>query len=351
MQKLSLMVKYMRIAAILYVSFVVAVGMGFAANPPKDPTALALLRGVESVRAKYDNLRTELVLEYIDRTQRCTLPCLVEQSGQHRRFEQFSGSCLQEGIVTIVHDREVWSYRRKKYQDLDIYDMERSVGVRGDIAFDPRILGLAEIPMTADETLRRDLWIETCDRLEILGREKVKGISTWHIKEKWNYATSDIWIEEPFFRVHKRLFNYYDIVVEINSEFDTQSPTFPFPKRVEITREEGKEQKKKWKRLEVTVKSFEVDKPIPAERFTMKSIGLPLNTMINDYRIKRILGYWDGEGISKKSIYLDQESQQPVPPRLRHPHRLLLIGLNAFVILALVIVLVWRWRRRIASTK
>jgi hypothetical protein len=99
------------------------------------------------------------------------------------------------------------------------------------------------------------------------------------------------------------------------------------------------------------VKSFEVDKPIPPERFTMKSIGLPINTMINDYRINRILGYWDGEGISKNPVYPDEKPRQPVPPRSRHPYRLLLVGLDVFAILTLVIVLVWHWRRHAASAK
>src|SRR6266852_3295033 len=93
----------------------VAVDTGFAADPPKNPAALALLAGVESARAKYDNLRVELVMEYADRTQRCTVPCLVEQAGRQRRFEQFVGSCPQEGIVTLINDSEVRSYRRKQH--------------------------------------------------------------------------------------------------------------------------------------------------------------------------------------------------------------------------------------------
>lgn len=337
----------MRIFLAFYAIFVVAVGTVFPADTHKDPRALALLRGVEMKRAKHDNLRVELSLEYADCTQRCSIPCLVEQTGQRRRFEQFAGGCLKEGEVILVNDRELWGYRRKEYEDLQIYDMERSFGVRGDTAFDPRLIGLGDIMMAANETLRQLLWIDCCDRVKVLGREEVNGISTWHVHATWNNAISDFWIEEPSFRVHKCVTLCPGIRVEDISEFDPKDRTFPFPKHVEVTREEGK----KWRRLEITVKSFEFDKSIPAERFTMKSIGLPVNTMINDYRINRILGYWDGTGISKNPVYSDEKPRQPVPPRPRHPHRLLLMGLNAFVVLALVIVLVWRWRRRAASAK
>lgn len=337
----------MKTILVLYANSIIAVGATLGAGSSKDASALALLRGVELSRAKYDNLRVELVMEYADRAQECALPCLVEQAGRRRRFEQFAGGCLKQGEVIIVNDREVWGYRRKEYRDLEIYDMERSVGVRGDKAYDPRILGLTDIAVTADATLRELLWIETCDRVELKGREDMKGHPTWRVRATWNDTTSDFWIEEPSFRVHKRLNQCPGIRVESISEFDPKDRTFPFPKHVEVTREEGK----KWKRLNITVKSFEFDKLIPNERFTMKSIGLPMNTMINDYRIHRIVGYWDGEGVSKHPVYPDEKPRQPIPPRPRHPHRLLLTGLNAFVILALVIVLVWRWRRRAASAK
>jgi hypothetical protein len=265
----------MKTVAALYATFVVATGIGFDIDSSKDPTALALLRGVELTRAKYDNLRVELSLEYDDRTQRCTIPCLVEQAGQRRRFEQFAGGCLKEGEVILVNDRELWGHRRKKHEDLDIYDMERSVGVRGDTAFDPRIIGLGDIVTPADITLRQLLWIDNCNQVKVLGCEDVNGVSTWRVHAIWGETTSDFWIEEPSFRLHKCVCECPGIRTENVSEFDPRDRTFPFSKRVQVTREEGK----KWKRLIITVKSFEVDKPIPAERFTMKSIGLPINTI------------------------------------------------------------------------
>lgn len=341
----------MRTIVAFYISFIVG-GVGLAPESSKDTSALALLRGVEQARNKYENLRVELTLEYADRTTSCTIPCLVEQTGHRRRFEQFAGGCLQEGIVIFVNDRELWGYRRGRHQDLDIYDMDRSSGVRGDIAFDPRNIGLDEIDTSADTTLRALLGFETSDQLELMGREELKGVRVWRLQARQDDVITDFWIEEPSFRVHKvvcRDGNIQDgnINIEINSEYDQKDTAFPFPKRVEIIRQEGK----KWRRLEITVKSFEVDKPIPAERFTMNSIGMPVNTMINDYRLNRIIGYWDGQGISKDPVYPGQKTTRRPQALPKRPHRLLFIGLNVAVIIAMVTILIWRWRRRVAAAK
>lgn len=314
-------------------------GTGLAADTAKDPAALALLRGVEAARVKHDNLRVDLVMEYADRIKSCTVPCLVEQAGKRRRFEQFVGTCSQVGVVTlIVNDNEVWSYRRKENRDLDINDMARTVGVRGDVAFDPRTLGLDELfPTSADTTVRQLLGIETCDRAEVVGREELKGIRTWHVKAQWGVITSDFWIEEPSFRVHKLVLQGSNIHTEINSEFDLDNKTLPFPNRVEAIRNEPG----RWYRRKVTVKSFEVGKPIPAARFTMKSLDLPVNTMINDYRIKRITGYWDGEKLST-----DPVRTQPITRSTPWWRQINGLALMALLVLAVVVPCVFLVRRR-----
>ena len=319
-----------------------------AAELPKNPTALALLRGVESARAKYDNLRVELSMEFADRTEQCTVPCLIEQAGQKRRFEQFVGSCSRVGIVTLINGLEVRSYSRKKNADLEIYDIARSGGLRGNFAFDPRILGLDEITPTADIGLGRLLWIETSDQVDLVGREAMKGTPTWHVQAKWGETTSDFWIEEPLFRVHKRVLKAGDIRVEIDSEFNPKDKISPFPLRVEVTREDGKE----WKQVVETVNSFEVNKPIPAERFTEKSIDMPVNTMFNDYRINRIVGYWDGQGLSKDPVYSGQKASAPPVLTPAGKWRLVFIGINAVAVFTLLLFLGWRhWRRKPAQAK
>jgi hypothetical protein len=55
--------------------------------------------------------------------------------------------------------------------------------------------------------------------------------------------------------------------------------------------------------VKVQVAHIQLGATIPAERFTLKSMGLPTNTMINDYRLSRIVGYWNGEDISESPVY------------------------------------------------
>jgi hypothetical protein len=45
--------------------------------------------------------------------------------------------------------------------------------------------------------------------------------------------------------------------------------------------------------MNITVQSFK-ETPIPEERLELASISMPVNTMVNDDRINRIAGYWDG---------------------------------------------------------
>jgi hypothetical protein len=328
--------------------FIAAVDMRIAAAP-KDPSALAMLRGVELARSKYDNLRVEFVLKYSDGTQQCEIPCLVEQAGGRRRFEQFPGGCLKEGSVFVIGLSELWGYRRKEHEDLEIYDMARAVGVCGDTAFDPRLLGLGGVVIPVDATFRTYLWIETCDGVQRFGPEEYKGIPVWRVHETRGEEAMDWWIEEPSFRVHKCvawMLGGPDLRVEIQSDYETDKTVLPYPKRVQVTRQEGM----KWKRLEIAVNRFEVDNPVSDERFAMKSLDLPINTMINDYRINRIMGYWDGEKISPEPVPAEKLNAL-VSPKRNQTVRLVLMIVNGFLVAALAFVLWRRWRKRVRAVQ
>jgi hypothetical protein len=333
----------------VFAVFITVADVRFAPSASKDPSAMALLRGVELARAKYDNLSVELLLKYSDRTQQCEIPCLVEQAGGRRRFEQFPGGCLKEGAVVVIGPSEVWGYLRKEYEHLQIYDMARSVGVRGDTAFDPRLLGLGELIIPANATLRDFLSTETCEAVQRLGQEECNGVPVWRVHAKQGEAAIDWWIEEPSFRVHKCVVvmsGTLDLRVEINSYYETEKRKHPYPKRVEITRQEGP----KWKRLEIAVKRFEVDSAVSEERFTMKSLDLPINTMVNDYRINRIVGYWDGENISPEPV--PSEKQDVIASRQRSQTvRVALMFVNGFLVAGLIFFLWLRWRKRFRAVQ
>lgn len=309
-----------------------------AAEPP---SALALLRGAESARVQADDIRATLTIEYLAPGPSRGLDYLVESSGDRRRFEQFPASPA-EGVVVLIDGGEVHGFRRKKNEDVHRYDMSRAVGVRGDTAFDPRILGLSDL-MAADATVRACLWYETCDRTEVLGKERVGDVDAWRVRCFSGNTTSDFWIEEPSFRVHRRTIEWPGGRVEISSHFGAGES--PFPQRVEIVRDEPNESM----RRRVTVKSFETGASIPPERFTLASMDLPMNTPVVDYRISRIVGYWDGEGLSPRPVYAGERPEVRTPalaPPGAAPVRPWLIVANVVVVLG---VLVFLWRRRRAA--
>lgn len=82
------------------------------------------------------------------------------------------------------------------------------------------------------------------------------------------------------------------------------------------------------------------------ERFEIESINLPINTMINDYRINRIVGYWDGSKISPDpvvNIVLSEKGEQKVSAS---SNMRWLVALGNVVVLASLVVLLWRPKKR-----
>ncbi|MDQ3332093.1 MAG: hypothetical protein M3552_15805, partial [Planctomycetota bacterium] len=226
------------------------------------PSAMALLRGVESSRTRHDGLQATLTIEYLAPEPSRSVDCVIELDMDRRRFEQF-GKGADEVEIVIVDGDELHGFRRKKHEDVHIYDMERAVGVRGDLAFDPRILGLSDL-MAADTTVKDCLWYETSDRMEVLGNEQVDDVDVWRVRCFAGEATSDFWIEEPSFRVHRRTIEWPGGRIEIASDFASGGDANPFPKGVDIVRTEPNEVM----RRRISVDGFETGLAIPAERFT-----------------------------------------------------------------------------------
>jgi len=323
----------------------VATSTGFAADPPRNPTAMALLRGVELARGKYDNLRLELDMEYADRERHCTVACLLEQAGGRRRFEQFAGGCLQVGIVAVIDGPEARGLRRKEHADLGLYDATQENNISAEEGFDPRNLGVDGIPLSHTANVRDLLWIEKCDRADLVGREELQGTPTWHLKTWRGDATADLWIEEPLFRVHRIVAKEDGISAETDSQFDPTDRTSPFPRRVEMTYQDGRE----LRRIVITVKNFEADKKIPTERFTMKAMDVPVNTMINDYRVNRILGYWDGEGVSPNPVQHARTTGSP--PTVRNVGWIYAVTVFSLIVVGAVGAWLYFRRRKARATR
>ncbi|MBA3312559.1 MAG: hypothetical protein M3552_15800 [Planctomycetota bacterium] len=292
-----------------------------------------------------------LEIRYVSPPPITTVNCLIEINGPiKRRAEVFAGEV--PGQIVIRDGNEFLGFRRKPNEDVHIYDVERAVGVRGDLAFDPRILGLSDI-MPCDVTVKDCLWYEEDDELTVMGSEGAGEVNLWRVKAIRGDTSSEYWVEEPSFRVHRRITETPFKVTVIESEFDPSDPKLPFPRRVIASRKFKMPAEQADLEWVYTVNELETDVDVPSERFTLASMDLPVNTAVVDYRINRIVGYWDGEGLSEKPAYSGERpvarsepviaaSDQSEPER--HWRRWLLIVANVVVVLG-ILIFIW-WRRR-----
>ena len=260
------------------------------------PEAMALLQGVEASRTKCDSLRATLEIRHLLPKPATTVDCLVEMVGDRRRFEIFSGEVPGQ---VILRDGDVFhGFRRVKNGDVDIYDVGAATGERGDVAFDPRVLGLSGL-MPCDVNVKTCLGYEDNDGLQLIGQESLRGVNVWRIKVARYGNTAEFWIEEPSFRVHRHTVETKGGThIEIDSYFESDATPSPFPSRVVTMRRSGQSEHERV----YLMKTFDLVADIPKDRFTLRSMDLPTNTKINDYRLNQIVGYWDGEEVSPNLV-------------------------------------------------
>jgi len=306
----------------------------------RDPRAVALLRGAELARVKHDSLAATIELRWSFPSGLKTARCEIEMAGQKRRSEVYPGEGNFDAAVVIRDGDEFRGYRRNsRHGDLDIYDLERAQQARGDVAFDPRTLGLSDL-MSAGTTLKHCFRYDEYAPLTVDGKETLRGVETWRVKARHEETDFEFWIEEPSFRVHRKTVQWGGpsaTRIEIDSYFDSPEIPAPFPSRVVAVRTSGdsrEERRYDLKRLELGAK-------IPPERFTLNSIGLPVNTMINDYRISRIVGYWDGQQIAPSPVSQAAERRQASDLSAWHGWALVVGTCGLLVALALI-----GWQRR-----
>lgn len=309
------------------------------------PSAVALLRGVELAREAAESVKAEIEVKFATRSPATSVTCLVELRGARRRFEVFG---VEDVAQVIIRDGDEFrSFRRQRNEDLHFYDVREAVGTRGDLAFDPRVLGLSDF-MPCNANLRQCLWYSRHDELVVIGEDDVGSVRVWRVKARRGSTSSEYWIEEPSFRVHRRRIDTPDHTIDIRSTFEGNGLT-PFPKRVIASREfkdarDGKATPSTM-RWEYIVKGFEAGGEIPDERFGVASIGLPINTPAVDYRIHRTVGYWNGEGFGERPVYSGETPRAAPEPPSRWLRRIVFIGVNAVVVLVAALLILWLRKR------
>lgn len=309
----------------------------------QDPSPLALLHGVEAARTRHSSVSVVLTIHNVSPDPVRKLECLVELDGDMRRFEVFEGEI--PGQVTIRDGDEFRAYQRKAHADVQIYGVERALRTRGDLAFDPRVLGLSDL-MSCDICVKDCLWYEDSEVLEVVGLEKIGDIDVWRVKAVRHGNTTEYWIEEPLFRVHRKKTVMDFARIEIHSEFDADDSQSPYPSRVTAVRTYTDERPKC--ETMFVVKAFDVDVSVPPDRFTLKSMDLPVNTPVIDYRIDRRIGYWDGEGLSERLTRGEVNPVEFTPAE--RGRRWLLFLLGGLPLVVLIVIYLARRRRDLPNS-
>lgn len=262
----------------------------------EDETVRGLLLKVQEARSSSDCVQADLKIVQNQPglpKRDFTLDCAVDVRRDQRRFEIRARSDTTRATL-LYKGADLYGYTYKPGADLDVYDMQRAVGVRGDFSFDPRVIGLSDL-MLADHTVSNCVGAEDDGTGSVIGRQ-VDGVkTTWMLVKKYEgsrFPRSVEWlVEEPSYRVLRKTLTWDGGKSVVTSTYRTSKSVFP--DGVTVLRTEAGQIRRD---VKLFVERF-VNEPPAEDRFELSSLELPINTMVNDYRLKRITGYWDGKAI------------------------------------------------------
>lgn len=319
------------------------------AQSNRSPEALALLRGVEQSRTQHKQIKFNLQVDMQQYTGHDpkVMEYVIEWTEQRQRFEILRGQHDQAQVV-LIEGGKAYVLRRSRHADICIYDLKDALDRRGLITFDPRALGLMGKPSPSG-TWRELLWYDSISSLVTEGDDIVHGVNVRRIKavSEPNKSTSTFWIEEPSFRVHRRRVESAQIDEETESWYSPLDLKSPYPERVQTTRTDRHPQGISWK-INWRLSNLDTGTPISPTRFTVAAMDVPVGTPLSDYRINRIVGYWDGQNVSPEPVGPVVHSESASGEATNSERSWGAIILGAIVVLSLALLVVW-WRRRLPS--
>lgn len=295
-----------------------------AKSEPPDP--VALLQAVKDARARIKSGEMEMETTFFQgerkyETNRSQLK--IRFQGEKRRSEQF----VREGSYTLVGPTpgDVSEQKMKAlnydgnamerlgllwYRDVHyvrFYDGSNVVkftegndtviddpsNAGGEVIFDPRVLGLYDW-LPAYLSLERDLPFEGPKSLKVTGKESVAGVQAWHVEVQTKYNERlEYWIDiaQP---EHVLKLKYRGTV--LTSKFDSKNPTDPIPIETYAVESHGGKT-----RLEnrIVRSKTRYNVTVDPESWTLAGLGMPSGTSVQDDRLGRFVGYWNGIALQK----------------------------------------------------
>lgn len=199
-------------------------------------------------------------------------------------------------------------------------------------AFDPRAFGVAEM-ISPLISLEDCFWKHGDSECKLVGTEKLRSGVAHIIEFQRGDARFQFWIDEPLFRIHKVELKSEANFVELLSEFEDETSVYPSKVVSKRGSPSGIET------CVAIVDTADFTTNVGDESFTIASLAPKLNTMVIDQATEKVVGYWDGEGISASPVVVLNAGEVVVP--FASSSRYFWFGLNGIV--ALILLGVWRY--------
>jgi len=295
------------------------------------PDPIALLRGVEELRRNCQSGKLEFTVKTTSPTNpkstSSNTRLVAAFDGANRRYDQFqrivwtkpgnrhgAENDLQRlnqmggdveafvragyGEFENVHIRSCFDgVQFMQYTEkMGAYIRDQKQGTP-DFVFDPRILGIS-INFGINSTIANSLFYEKAMAASLVGREAINGKTTWHAHVlDLNGEDRDYWIQDDdTFHVLKYCKRASYENVETVSTYNEQA-NWPLPEKV-VNREFDMKTGEVTLQTEVTITKADFGTAVDPKLWTLAGLGMPLGKLVIDERIHKVVGYFDGQGLT-----------------------------------------------------
>jgi hypothetical protein len=252
---------------------------------------LGILRGVENTRLSLHTGRLDLECHYRNARGETVRDIAVVFDGTRRRYvvEKISGK-RTGGLTRVMFD----GTRVVRFDGLKTAWIRDLGNTTADLMFDPRLLGVTS-RYTWGETIEFALGYRNAKNISLVGDERIDRVATWHVRVRTARDEQlDFWIDQSKdFRVRRAESRDGAQFVVTTSTYDSAS-VLPTEVRSVTANSSGMQDERR-----IVVKRVEVDVPIDGATWTLAGLDLPVATALNDDRLQRRIGYWDGTRVAE----------------------------------------------------
>jgi hypothetical protein len=284
--------------------FVVGSGIAVSECRAQTPDPIILLQGVEMARLQVPPSRLHFRLVFRDALRKEEGDYVMEFDGDKRRL----AAQTPQGIGLTYDGSEVVCYNPKSRQ-VELTDISDGLG---PLLFDPRTVGMNSglyWSMQVSEMLPY-----RHGKVEMVGREKIRGIDTWHVRITINGSEQwwvDVWVRDaegfPVYRYDETLQMERRTILSYYENKD-----YPWlPSKVDYSSFNTNGSFRVG--LAVTFTKAEAGVAFSETNWTIAALNMPEGTPVIDRRTKLTTGYWNGTNITPSHLWHANQKVKSLP--------------------------------------